>query len=333
MNLNPGSKPTTTDVEACSNPRTDYKVGHHPVGRKSSRSALSVTADRPSLSRDRQLPGRPLTRLRSRYNDDEREAGPIRYATPGIGQDPQGSPARPDKNLGKEVTKVCNIGTDVDDADEAYSLRPPALTDSEHDSESEVGPDENDDPLITTLGKEGPRVMKVSDIPVEKVIKIGSTVSNRIRPNTFQPLGRALSRAKTYLSTSNSKETIAGHANKNQIIKTERECTSDPCVKKGTEFHKMILPEATNSKDEIMTASKVDQEHIAERIDHWSCKADDISEKVSLNTPQSSDLLVHKGTRKKIITKDGDTYPCKEREEITDADSLATLESVVNEAQ
>ena len=62
LDLDPGSKPTTIDAEACSNPRTDYKVGHHPVGRKSSGSALSVTADRPSLSRDRQLPGRPLTR-------------------------------------------------------------------------------------------------------------------------------------------------------------------------------------------------------------------------------------------------------------------------------
>ena len=218
----------------------------------------------------------------------------------------------------------------MDDADEAYSLRPPALTDPEHDTESKVGPDENNDPLVITLGKERSKVLEVSERPPEKE---GRSASNRTRLNTFQPLGRNLPRDKAYLSTSNSKETIAGDANKNQIMKAERECTSDPCVKKGTEFHKMILPEVTNSEDEIMTASKVDQEHIAERIDHWSCKTDDISEKVSLNIPQSSDLLVHKGTRKKIITKDDDTYPCKEREEITDADSLATLELAVNEAQ
>ena len=60
----------------------------------------------------------------------------------------------------------------MDDTEEAYSLKPPALTDSEHDSESEVGPDENDDPLITTLGKERSKVMEVSDITVEKVVKI-----------------------------------------------------------------------------------------------------------------------------------------------------------------
>ena len=42
-NSNPGSKPTTIDAEACADSGTDHKMSHHPVGRKSSGSALSDT--------------------------------------------------------------------------------------------------------------------------------------------------------------------------------------------------------------------------------------------------------------------------------------------------
>ena len=40
LNSNPGSKPTTIDAEACADSKTDYKMCHHPVGRKSSGSVL-----------------------------------------------------------------------------------------------------------------------------------------------------------------------------------------------------------------------------------------------------------------------------------------------------
>ena len=69
----------------------------------------------------------------------------------------------------------------MNDSAEAYNLKPPALTDSEYDSESDVGSDADDDPLVTTVDKDGPRITKDPDILVDKKIKVGSTVSNRIR--------------------------------------------------------------------------------------------------------------------------------------------------------
>ena len=63
------------------------------------------------------------------------------------------------------------------------------------------------------------------------------------------------------------------------MIKTDRDCRSDLCMKEGIEIHKMILPEVVKSEDETMPASKLDQEHITERINLWSYETNDISEK------------------------------------------------------
>ena len=70
----------------------------------------------------------------------------------------------------KEATEVREIGTHMDDSAGAYNLKPPALTDSEYDSESGVGSDANDDPLMTAVDKEGPRIMEDPDILLEKEV-------------------------------------------------------------------------------------------------------------------------------------------------------------------
>ena len=174
---------------------------------------------------------------------------------------------------------------------------------------------------MTTVFKEGLWVAKNSDILVENKVKIGSTVSNRIRPDTFQPLGRASSRARTNRSTSNDKETTSGHANKNHMTKTERECSSDFCMKEGIEIHKKTLPEVVKSKDETMPTCESDQRHRTERANRWSHETNDISERMNLNGPQSSDLLIHEVLWKKSVPKEADAYYCGEKKEIIDADS------------
>ena len=146
---------------------------------------------------------------------------------------------------------------------------------------------------MTTVFNEGLWFAKNSDILVENKVKIGSTVSNRTRPDTFQPLGRASSRARANRSTSNEKETTPGYANKNHMTKAERECSSDFCMKEGIEIHKMTLPEVVKSKDEAMPTYELDQEHRTERANRWSHETNDISERMRLNVPQSSDSLVH----------------------------------------
>ena len=65
----------------------------------------------------------------------------------------------------------------MDDTAGAYNLKPSALTDSEYDSESDVGSDANDDPLMTTVDKDGSRITKDPDILVDKKVKVGCTVS------------------------------------------------------------------------------------------------------------------------------------------------------------
>ena len=98
-----------------------------------------------------------------------------------IGHDPQKSHARPNKDLEKEATEVWKIGTHMDDSAGAYNLKPPALTDSEYDSESDVESDTNDGPLMTTVFKEGLWFAKNSDVLVENKVQTGSTVSNKTR--------------------------------------------------------------------------------------------------------------------------------------------------------
>ena len=100
--------------EAWSSPRIDHIKDHHPVGRNS-----SVPADKHSLLCDRQLPGRQLAR----------------YVSTRLGYEPQGNPAELSKDLREGETRVCIVGTDVDDADEVHNLRPLALTDSKRGEE------------------------------------------------------------------------------------------------------------------------------------------------------------------------------------------------------
>ena len=219
----------------------------------------------------------------------------------------------------------------MNDSAGTYNLKPPAVTDLEYESESDVESDANDDPLMTTVDKDGPRIAKDPDILVDKKVKVGCTVSNRIRPNGFQPVGTASSRARTNHGTSNYKETTSGLSNKNHMTTAARECTSDSSMKEGIETHKMTLPELVESGDETMPASESGQEYRKGRTNHWSHETNDISEKMRLNVLQSSDSIVREDLWKKIVTKEADSYSCGERKDIIDADDSTASDLVGHE--
>ena len=160
---------------------------------------------------------------------------------------------------------------------------------------------------MTIVDKNGSRIAKDPDILVDKKVKVGCTVSNRIRPNSFQPVGRALSRARTNHGTSNYKETTSGLSNRNHMTTATRECTSDFSMKEGIGIHEMSLPELVESGDETMPASESGQEYGKGRANQWSHETNDISEKMRLDVLQSSDLVVHEDLWKKIVTKEADT--------------------------
>ena len=147
--------------------------------------------------------------------------------------------------------------------------------------EAEVGnTSPRDSHPMTTVNKDGPRIAEDPDILIDKKVKVGCTISNRIRPNSFQPVGRALSRARTNHGTSNYKETTSGLANKIHMRAAARECALDSGMKEGIEIHKMTLPELVESGDETMPFSESDQEYRKGRADHWSRETVDISEKM-----------------------------------------------------
>ena len=107
-----------------------------------------------------------------------------RYASTRLGYEPQGNPVELSKDLREGETRVCIVGTDVDDADEVYNLRPLALTDSKR-------------------GEERSKVLEGSERPPEEERKSAYK-------RTFQPLGRSVSEDRTHLGISNSKEAATG---------------------------------------------------------------------------------------------------------------------------
>ena len=154
---------------------------HHPVGRKSSGFALPGTTGR-TVPLSNHQPSREYSPMsRNRLTQDRPEEHK---------RDPE-----------KEAAEIREIGTPMEDSSSA--LKPPALTDSEYDSESDDEHDMNSGPLTTSIFRKRPWLANSSGIAVENKTKIGSTVPNKM--DTFQPLGRASSRAR--ISQSNKRET------------------------------------------------------------------------------------------------------------------------------
>ena len=86
------------------------------------------------------------------------------------------------------------VGTPT--ADSASALEPPALTDSEIDSESDD--ESHNDALIF---KERRWFTNSFGMVVENKAKTGSTVFNELKTDAFRPLGRASSRSRAKATT------------------------------------------------------------------------------------------------------------------------------------
>ena len=115
---------------------------HHPVGRKSSGFALPGTTGRTVPLSNHQPSGKFSPLSRNRHTQDSSEK-------------PKGDPE-------KEVAEIREIGTPMEDSIRA--LKPPALTDSEYDSESDDEPDINNGPLTNTIFRERPWFANSSSI-------------------------------------------------------------------------------------------------------------------------------------------------------------------------
>ena len=78
--------------------------------------------------------------------------------------------------------------------------------------------------LTASIFRERPWFANSSGIMVENKAKIGSTVPDKLKMDTFQPLGRASSR--TRVNQSNERETATTYAHEDHMMKTEKEYSS-----------------------------------------------------------------------------------------------------------
>ena len=62
------------------------------------------------------------------------------------------------------------------------------------------------------------------------------------------------------------------------MIKTEKECSSEFCMKEGIGIYKKTPPEVVKSKDENMPTCESDQRHRTERANRWSHETNYVSE-------------------------------------------------------
>ena len=135
--------------------------------------------------------------------------------------------------------------TETSTADPASAKEPPALTDSEYDSESD---DESHDNAL--MFRKRRWLTKNIGMVKEDKSEIGRTVFNELKTDAFRPLGRTLSRSRA--KQSNDRERATTEAHNDPTMKPEKGYSSKICMKKS---YKNIHSEVVESKNRYMPMS------------------------------------------------------------------------------